>query len=161
MTRTLVAAPLFHKNGLGETKLALWLGAEVVLQRRFDARAYLEAAAAERCSTLSGVPTMFALMMAERDLLGHIDLSDVRGLGIGSAPLTESLLERVREVFPGPASTTPTAPPRWRRSSASTRVGFRHLGRPWGIRCRRSTSGSWATAAPTRTLGNCGSAARV
>ena len=100
MTRTLVAAPLFHKNGLGETKLALWQGAEVVLQRRFDARAYLEAAAAERCSTLSGVPTMFALMMAERDLLGHIDLSDVRGLEIGSAPLTESLLERVREVFP-------------------------------------------------------------
>lgn len=43
---------------------------------------------------------MFALMMAERDLLDRLDLSCVRGLEIGSAPLTEVLLERVREVFP-------------------------------------------------------------
>jgi acyl-CoA synthetase (AMP-forming)/AMP-acid ligase II len=100
MEKTLVAAPLFHKNGLGETKLGFWLGAEVVLQRRFDARAYLEAAAEHRCSTLSGVPTMFALMMAEVDLLQRLDLSCVRGLEIGSAPLTEALLERVRDVFP-------------------------------------------------------------
>jgi long-chain acyl-CoA synthetase len=100
MTRTLVAAPLFHKNGLGETKLALWLGAEVALQRRFDARDYLEAAAAERCSTLSGVPTMFALMLAERDLVDRLDLSGVRGLEIGSSPLSEALLDRVRLAFP-------------------------------------------------------------
>ena len=100
MTRTLVAAPLFHKNGLGETKLGLWLGAEVLLQRRFDVRAYLEAAASYRCSTLSGVPTMFARMVAERDLVEKLDLTRVRGLEIGSAPLTEALLERVREVFP-------------------------------------------------------------
>ncbi len=100
MTRTLVAAQLFHKNGLGETKLGLWLGAEVVLQRRFDARAYLQAAAALECSTLSGVPTMFALMMAEHELLGRLDLTCVRGLEIGSAPLTEALLERVRSAFP-------------------------------------------------------------
>jgi long-chain acyl-CoA synthetase len=100
MTRTLVAAPLFHKNGLGETKLALWLGAEVVLQRRFDARDYLEAAAAERCSTLSGVPTMFALMLAEQDLIDRLDLSGVRGLEIGSSPLGEALLEGVRRAFP-------------------------------------------------------------
>lgn len=100
MERTLVAAPLFHKNGLGETKLGLWMGAEVVLMPRFDAPVYLEAAAAHRCTTLSGVPTMFALMMAERDLLARLDLSCVRGLNIGSAPFTEALLERVREVFP-------------------------------------------------------------
>lgn len=100
MERTLVAAPMFHKNGLGETKLGLWLGAEVLIQPRFEARAYLEAAAAHRCTTLSGVPTMFALMMAEGDLLASLDLTCVRGLEIGSAPLTEALLERVREVFP-------------------------------------------------------------
>ncbi len=100
MTRTLVAAPLFHKNGLGETKLALWLGAEVMLQRRFDARGYLEAAAAERCSTLSGVPTMFGLMLAEPDLVDRLDLSGVRGLEIGSSPFGEALLERARRAFP-------------------------------------------------------------
>ncbi|MGZ4133163.1 MAG: class I adenylate-forming enzyme family protein [Actinomycetota bacterium] len=100
MERTLVAAPLYHKNGLGETKIALSIGAEVVLQRRFDARAYLEAAAAYRCTTLSGVPTMFALMLAQDDLLEQLDLSAVRGIEVGSAPFTEALFERVRAAFP-------------------------------------------------------------
>jgi acyl-CoA synthetase (AMP-forming)/AMP-acid ligase II len=100
MERTLVAAPLFHKNGLGETKLGLWLGAEVLLQRRFEPRAYLEAAATYRCTTLSGVPTMFAMMLEHADLLERLDLSSVVGLEIGSAPFSEALLERVRDVFP-------------------------------------------------------------
>ncbi len=100
MERTLVAAPLYHKNGLGETKIALSIGAEVVLQPRFDARAYLEAAASYRCTTLSGVPTMFALMLAQDDLLARLDLSAVRGIEVGSAPFTEALLERVRAAFP-------------------------------------------------------------
>jgi acyl-CoA synthetase (AMP-forming)/AMP-acid ligase II len=100
MERTLVAAPLYHKNGLGETKIALSIGAEIVLQRRFDARAYLEAAALYRCTTLSGVPTMFALMLAQEDLLARLDLSAVRGIEVGSAPFTEALLERVWAAFP-------------------------------------------------------------
>jgi acyl-CoA synthetase (AMP-forming)/AMP-acid ligase II len=100
MTRTLVAAPLCHKNGLGEAKVALAVGATVVLQARFDARAYLEAAAAERCSTLSGVPTMFARMLAQDELLAGLDLSAIRGLNVGSAPFGETLAERVHEVFP-------------------------------------------------------------
>jgi acyl-CoA synthetase (AMP-forming)/AMP-acid ligase II len=100
MARTLVAAPLYHKNGLGELKIALSIGAEVVLQPRFDARAYLEAAAAYRCTTLSGVPTMFARMLAQPDLLARLDLSAVRGIEVGSAPFTDALLARVREVFP-------------------------------------------------------------
>jgi len=100
MARTLVAAPLYHKNGLGETKIALSIGAEVVLQPRFDARAYLEAAASYQCTTLSGVPTMFARMLAQRDLLSRLDLSAVTGIEVGSAPFTDALFTRVREVFP-------------------------------------------------------------
>ena len=103
MERTLVAAPLFHKNGLGEAKVALAIGATVVLQSRFDARAYLEAAAAHRCTTLSGVPTMFARMLAQEDLLEELDLSGVRGLNVGSAPFTEALEARVRAAFPDAA----------------------------------------------------------
>lgn len=100
MARTLVAAPLYHKNGLGETKIALSIGAEVVLQPRFEARAYLEAAAAHRCTTLSGVPTMFARMLAQEDLLARLDLGTIRGIEVGSAPFTEALFVRVREAFP-------------------------------------------------------------
>lgn len=100
MRRTLVAAPLCHKNGLGETKVALAIGAATVLLRRFDARTYLEAAGEERCTTLSGVPTMFARMLAQEDLLATVDLSAVRGLNVGSAPFGDTLAERVRTAFP-------------------------------------------------------------
>ena len=100
MDRTIVAAPLFHKNGLGEAKVALALGASVVLMTRFDAREYLEAAAAHRCTTLSGVPTMFARMLAQDDLIESLDLSAVRGINVGSAPFSEDLAARVHEAFP-------------------------------------------------------------
>ena len=36
---------------------------------RFDARRYLETVAQHRCTLLSGIPTMFALMVRERDLI--------------------------------------------------------------------------------------------
>jgi acyl-CoA synthetase (AMP-forming)/AMP-acid ligase II len=43
---------------------------------------------------------MFALIARERDLIAKLDFSAVRLVTIGSAPLTEALLERVGEMFP-------------------------------------------------------------
>jgi long-chain acyl-CoA synthetase len=147
MERTLVAAPLFHKNGLGETKLALWLGAEVLLQRRFDPRAYLEAAAEHRCTTLSGVPTMFAMMLDQRDLLERLDLGSVVGLEIGSAPFSETLRERVRQVFP--AATI-------YNSYGTTEVAAIYGGHPDGSPAPRTSVGFPLPAVNVRLVGEDG-----
>jgi long-chain acyl-CoA synthetase len=40
---------------------------------RFDAGRFLEAAAHYRCTSLSGIPTMFALMVRERELIERLD----------------------------------------------------------------------------------------
>ncbi len=101
--RTLIVAPLYHMNGLFNASLALVNGIAIVLMPRFDARLYLEAVARYRCTALSGVPTMFALMAREEVLVRTLDLGSVRRITIGSAPLTEALVARVQGIFPNAA----------------------------------------------------------
>jgi acyl-CoA synthetase (AMP-forming)/AMP-acid ligase II len=98
--RSLIVAPLYHMNALFNVSVCLLNGIEVVLMPRFDAAAYLKAVAKYRCTLLSGIPTMFALMARQRELLTRLDLSPVKAVTIGSAPLTEALVARVQEMFP-------------------------------------------------------------
>jgi len=97
---TIVVAPLYHMNGLFNISVALSRRIEVISLPRFDARRYLDAAAQHRCTLLSGIPTMFALMVRERDLVERLDFSSVRDVTIGSAPLTDALLAQVQRLFP-------------------------------------------------------------
>jgi long-chain acyl-CoA synthetase len=97
---TIVVAPLYHMNGLFNITMALAQRMRVILLPRFDARRFLDAAARYRCTRLSGIPTMFALMVRERELIERLDFGSVRDVTIGSAPLTDALLAQVRELFP-------------------------------------------------------------
>ncbi len=103
--RLLVAAPLYHKNGMLSSKLAFLMGAEIVLLPRFTAVDYIEAIAEHRCTLIGGVPTMYALVVREKQLLARSDLSSVQRITIGSAPLTGALLEEVQRVFPNATIT--------------------------------------------------------
>jgi len=98
--RTIIVAPTYHMNGLFLTSVSLALGWFVVSMPQFSARAYLEQAALNRCTLLSGVPTMFALMARESDLIESLDLSSVKRVIVGSAPVTQSLLDDVALMFP-------------------------------------------------------------
>jgi long-chain acyl-CoA synthetase len=97
---TIIVAPLYHMNGLFNISVALARRVEVISLPRFDARQYLETAARYRCTLLSGIPTMFALMVRERDLVERLDFGSVREITIGSAPLTDALLAQVHRLFP-------------------------------------------------------------
>lgn len=98
--RLLVAAPLYHMNALAIAKMAAVAGAPIVLLPRFSARAYIEAIERHRCTWLTSVPTMLALVTQEKDLLARTDLSSVTSVRMGSAPVTAKLLEQVRATFP-------------------------------------------------------------
>ena len=98
--RSLVAAPLYHMNGLGVCQANFAQGDTVVLLPQFTAAGYIEAIGRCRVDLLTSVPTMIAMMLRERELLAHTDLSSVRVVRMGSAPLTQSLIEQVRSVFP-------------------------------------------------------------
>ena len=99
-SRVMVVAPYYHKNGLYFATYAIASGATVVSLPKFEARAYLEAAAAHRCDWLTGIPTMFAMLLREEDLIRTLDLSDVRRINIGSAPLNPRLAARIQQAFP-------------------------------------------------------------
>ena len=98
--RPLVAAPLYHMNALAVCQAALAQGDTVILLPGFTARSYIAAASAHRATILTSVPTMMAMMLRERDLLAQADLSSVRAVRMGSAPVSPALLAVVREQFP-------------------------------------------------------------
>jgi len=90
---TLTAAPLFHIGGLNVTTLlAMQVGACVVLHRAFDPGKALEDIARYRCTTMFGAPAMF-LFMAQQPRFADTDLSSLRSLVVGAAPVPKSLLE--------------------------------------------------------------------
>ena len=100
--RLLVAAPLYHMNALWITCVVAFPGrAGVVMLPRFSARAFIEAIGRHHCTWLTGVPTMLALVLQEPDALAATDRSSVRRVTIGSAPLTQALIDRIKAAFPG------------------------------------------------------------
>ena len=96
----LVAAPLYHKNAMNIIKSGLCAGATLVLLPKFDAQAYIRAAAKYRVKALSGVPTMYALMLQEEALLAESDLSAVGIMTLGSAPTSDALFDALSKTFP-------------------------------------------------------------
>jgi acyl-CoA synthetase (AMP-forming)/AMP-acid ligase II len=98
--RYLIAAPLYHMNALALAKLACAACATIVLLPQFSARAYIEAIERHRCTFLTAVPPMIAMMLRERDVLSRTDLSSVQCVRMGSAPVSASLMAALRTVLP-------------------------------------------------------------
>src|SRR5712671_3442982 len=98
--RSLVAAPLYHMNGLAMCQTTLHQGDTIVLLPQFTTKGYIEAAARHRVAFLTSVPTMIAMMLRERELLAKSDLSAVEAVRMGSAPVSQALIDQVRAVFP-------------------------------------------------------------
>lgn len=99
--RFLVAAPLFHMNATFSVAEALATGGSLVLMPTFDARRYARAIERFRVTWLTSVPTMLALVARERARGGDFDASSVERVTMGSAPLTQALVDKVQAMFPG------------------------------------------------------------
>lgn len=98
--RFIVAAPMFHMNATFSVKQAVAVGASLVLTPTFDAKTYARAIERFRVTWLTSVPTMLALVARERELLGGLDFSSVERVTMGSAPLTQALIDKVQALFP-------------------------------------------------------------
>src|ERR1700726_3123594 len=98
--RYLVAAPLYHMNALALAKLACAAHATIVLLPQFSAPAYIAAIGKYRCTWLTAVPPMIAMMLRETAALGATDLSSVEFVRMGSAPVSSSLMAALHEALP-------------------------------------------------------------
>jgi long-chain acyl-CoA synthetase len=103
--RYLIAAPLYHMNALALSLLACAAHATIVLQPQFSAPAYIEAIGRYRITWLTAVPPMIAMMLRERELLARTDLSAVEFVRMGSAPVTQSLMQALHATLPHAAVT--------------------------------------------------------
>jgi acyl-CoA synthetase (AMP-forming)/AMP-acid ligase II len=103
--RYLIAAPLYHMNALALSLLACAAGATIVLLPQFSARPYIEAIGRHRCTWLTAVPPMIAMMLRERETLARTDLSSVEFVRMGSAPVSASLMQALRRALPQAAVT--------------------------------------------------------
>jgi long-chain acyl-CoA synthetase len=98
--RYLIAAPLYHMNALALSLLVCAAHATEVLLPQFTARAYIEAIERYRCTWLTAVPPMIAMMLREKDLLARTDLSSVEFIRLGSAPVSASLMQAMHQALP-------------------------------------------------------------
>jgi acyl-CoA synthetase (AMP-forming)/AMP-acid ligase II len=103
--RFLVAAPLYHMNGLAVSYLVCAGHATLVLLPQFTAPAYIDAAERYRCTWLTAVPPMLAMMLRETERLARADLSSVEFVRMGSAPVSESLMGALKRLLPKAATT--------------------------------------------------------
>ena len=97
---TVIAAPLFHSWGFGHLALGLLLGSTIVLHRRFDAAATLDAVARHRASVLVAVPVMLQRMLdLPEPQRRAFDLSALRVVTVSGSSLPGKLATRFMDAF--------------------------------------------------------------
>jgi len=85
--------PQCHVGGWNvQPLLAWWKGATVVLEQSFDAARVLSLIERKKITTMMGVPTNYQ-MLAEQDQFAAADLSSLRQVIVGGAPMPRPVLE--------------------------------------------------------------------
>jgi long-chain acyl-CoA synthetase len=140
--KTSVVAPFYHMNGLFFASVALANGWTLDLPSRFDAAAYVEAIGSRGYSLLSGVPSMFALMLQKLENAGDVQFPKVRTVRIGSAPLAPALIDRVKAIMPNASfynsyGTTEAGPAVFGPHPAGKPAPALSVGHPWPDVCWR------------------------
>ncbi len=89
---SLVVAPLFHIGGLNVTPLLTFIkGGTVVMEQMFEPGLVLETIEKFQVTAMFGVPAMYLFMAQHADFAAR-DLSSIRVLSCGGAPVPEALI---------------------------------------------------------------------
>jgi len=96
----MISLPMHHGAGPGAVWGAKARGNTMVLLRRFDPEEALRLIEKHRVSVWTGVPTMYKRLAAlPPDVLARYDVSSIRMLGVGAAPVPYSLKEWIIGYF--------------------------------------------------------------
>jgi acyl-CoA synthetase (AMP-forming)/AMP-acid ligase II len=97
--RTLLSVPLFHVAGISTLLASLYGGRTVVLEPRFEPAEWLALVARNRVTHAFLVPTMLAKLL-DSAAFPAADLSSLRSISYGAAPMPPTLLHRIVAAFP-------------------------------------------------------------
>jgi acyl-CoA synthetase (AMP-forming)/AMP-acid ligase II len=95
---SILVMPLYHIGGLWPTLVHFQQGGRVILQRKFDETAVLDAIQAERVTTFNLVPIML-IRLLEHERLRECDLRSLRLIFYGGAPMPVPVLRRALAHF--------------------------------------------------------------
>ena len=98
--RTLISVPLFHVTGCNSQLLvAAYVGGTAVIMPVFEIGAFLRAIEEERIDTMVTVPAIYWLAISQPAFAG-VDISRVRSVSYGGAPIAPDLVARLGKAFP-------------------------------------------------------------
>lgn len=98
--RTLISVPLFHVTGCNAQLLtAVQAGGTAVILPALDQAKLIEALPAERITFMVTVPAVYALILRHPEF-ATTDVTGVRWVGYGGAPIAPVLVKALREAFP-------------------------------------------------------------
>jgi len=98
--RAVVATPFGHKNATMSIKRFLRVGGSVVVLRAFGPEAYLAAIGRNQVTCTTGVPAMYQMLVARKELFSRYDTRSVRICFVASAQVPYGLQETMRTYFP-------------------------------------------------------------
>ncbi|MEV6875522.1 AMP-binding protein [Amycolatopsis sp. NPDC051128] len=92
--------PWFHAMGIiGGLNAAVIAGTTIVLHTRFDPAAYVADAERLRITGIGGAPALFAALLTTPSF-HTADLSSVKTIGSGAAPMNHAMINALRKRFP-------------------------------------------------------------
>ena len=98
--RTLISVPLFHVTGCNSQLLAaMRFGGASVIMPALNLEELIATLTAERISMMVTVPAIYSLLLRHK-AFADADVSGVRWVGYGGAPIAPSLVRAVKEAFP-------------------------------------------------------------
>ena len=98
--RNLVSVPLFHVTGCNSQFLpSCEAGDLLVVMPAFDVQTFLKTITEERINRMASVPAIYWLAINQPNF-GGLDMSCVKWLSYGGAPIAPELVARIMEAFP-------------------------------------------------------------
>jgi acyl-CoA synthetase (AMP-forming)/AMP-acid ligase II len=98
--KNILTVPLYHVAGIQAMMSAIYGGRTLVMQRQFEAEEWLRLVEKEKVDRAMMVPTMLIQLMDHPDF-GKYDLSSLKVITYGAAPMPLPAIRRALEAFPG------------------------------------------------------------
>lgn len=97
----LCVVPMFHIMGLSVIVYGqLQRGNTVVVMAKFELEKMLEAIEKYRVTHLYVAPPVVLALVRQKEVVRRYDMSSVRDIGSGAAPLGKDMMEECAKVFP-------------------------------------------------------------
>jgi acyl-CoA synthetase (AMP-forming)/AMP-acid ligase II len=98
--RNILTVPLYHVAGIQAMMAAIYGGRTLVMERQFEAKEWMELVETEKANRAMMVPTMLKQLIDHPEF-GEHDLSSLKVITYGAAPMPVEVIRRALALFPG------------------------------------------------------------